>query len=122
MLSRSASGCIRKDAREVSHHASRCAIEAKKKGEKHTAKEYRRAARMLALPAMEAPPGLEIRKRQGDDVPGGTHYPTTVARSQTDGSDVPTTHSRKMRRMRAKGPQAESVCSERTVLSPFSSE
>ncbi len=94
---------------------------AKKAGQSHTAKEYRRAAKMLTLATFDAPPGLTTGRKRKTDAPDGSDSPTSAAGTMTDGSTVPTTPSRRSRRRREKGPHTPSggADSEGTALSPL---
>ncbi len=94
---------------------------AKKAGQSHTAKEYRRAAKMLTLATFDAPPGLTMRKERKTDAPDGSDSPTTATGTMTDGSTVPTAPSRRSRRRREKGPPSGGADSEGTALSPLPS-
>ena len=97
------------------------AARAKKAGQSHTAKEYRKAASMLTLEPNDVPQGLVVRKKRKIDAPDGSASPTTVDGVMTDGSTVPTTPSRRSRRRREKGPPSGGAGSEGTAVSPLPS-
>ena len=97
------------------------AAKAKKVGRQHTAKEYRRAAGMLTLAALDAPPGLVMGTKRKIEAPDGSANPTTADGTMTDGSTVPTTPSRRSRRRREKGPSSGGADSGGTALSPLPS-
>ncbi len=94
---------------------------AKKNGQRHTAKEYQRAAKLLTIATSDAPPGLTKGKKRRIDAPDGSDSPTTVTGTMTDGSTVPTTPSRWSRRRREKGPPSGGADSEGTAFSPLPS-
>ncbi len=94
---------------------------AKKDGQRHTAKEYRRAARLLTIVTSDAPPGLLMGRKRRIDAPDGSGGPTTVTGTMADGSTVPTTPSRRSRRRREKGPPSGGADSEGTAFSPLPS-
>ncbi len=94
---------------------------AKKNGQCHIAKDYRRAARMLTIVTSDAPLGLIVGRKRGIEAPDGSASTTTVTGTMTDGSAVPTTPSRRSRRRREKGPPNGGADSEGTALSPLPS-
>ena len=94
---------------------------AKKNGQCHIAKEYRRAARMLTIVTSDAPLGLIVGRKRGIEAPDGSASTTTVTGTMTDGSAVPTTPSRRSRRRREKGPPNGGADSEGTAGTALSS-
>ena len=92
---------------------------AKKNGQRHTAKEHRRAARLLTIVVSDAPPGLMMGRKRRIDAPDGSGSPTTVTGTMADGSTVPTTPSRRSRRRREKGSLSGGADSEGTAFSPL---
>ena len=87
----------------------------------NTATEYKRAIE-LSPRSMDAPVGIVLRKDGDNQAPDGSVSGSKRSRSDGGESGIPTTPSRKLRRIREKGPEGLRLDSESTARSPCATE